>query len=1224
LTRPFDEHLDSDELDRLVSLQETSGSGSEQLSELDLREAQRHVESCQDCSRKLQRHRYVHSEILRMRVPTPSPPSPRCIGDAEWLEVVAGLLPDAKTRELMKHAAQCGHCGPLLKNAAEALGDDATPNEEALLASLQSARPEWRKNMAEALRDSVRSRQPKSSWWRTVFAWPAPAYAVVGIVAVAVVAWIGVRALHPPSAEQLLAQAYTEQRTLEVRIPGAKYAPMQAERGSGHSDFDKPISLLKAKDLIGEALSKNPNDPKWLQARARAELLDGNYESAVRSLQRALETQPDSPSLLTDLGSAYFMRAESANRPIDYGKAVDSFGKALAKSPDDPVALFNQALACERMFLYTQAVDDWEHYLRVDPEGEWSDDARRRLTALRDKIQQHQESQSEPLLSPAEIAKAGTNNAPLAEKIDERIEDYLRVGITDWLPHAFPGASEQPSFEARTALSVLAEIDRKNHGDTWLTDLLNDRTSGQFPAGIEALATSLRANERGDYSEGQRSARSAVVTFRAVANVAGELRAQAEEVYSDHLLWEGPQCLALLNQMAVRLDRSSYAWVRAQMNLERSNCANAVGDLGTYQTAIGKGLEDAEHHKYLGLTLRALGFQALSRASLGETEAAFSNASAALGLFWSTRADLMKGYNLYYDLDSAADGLRLPNLQVILWREACALIDRHPDVLLRAMAHRWYGSAAYIADEPTLAATEFSRASALFAVSPKTAATARDHMDAEVWLAQAEIRQGDLDQAAARLQSVKADIDGAPSFDPEMVFYTAQADIAMRRSDSISAEAALRSAIFLAEWALNSFPSENNRREWAEQTRNAYRDLVEWKLRQGDATSALELWEWYRGAELRASNSTFPHLAGTLGTNIPPDVQNASLLPSPNVVTAQLPLLREVTIVAYGTFPDGIAVWAYDDRGVSSRWIPTSLPPVQDMAIRFQRLCSDRNSDIGTLRATAHALYDLLIGPVEERLAPGRTIVFEPDEFLEEIPWEALVDPSAHYLLERSTVFVTPALYRTMHLRPASSITRDAQALIVSVIAAREEGMTPIADAEIEAQTVATGFRSAHWLQGTDATLSSIRKEIRGSVVFHFAGHAISSPQRSGLMLSEIDPDTNLSRLVDAESFRAKEIGSLQLAVLSACQTDGEADPGSSGTDSLVETLLHAGVPHVVASRWNVDSRETAEFMKNFYAELLTGNSVSKSIHKARLTLASQSRYAHPYYWAAFTLTGRN
>src|SRR3984957_14284745 len=165
-----------------------------QLSEPALRGAQRHVESCQDCSRKLQRHQFVHGGISRMRVPSPSPPSPECMGDADWLEVAAGLLPEAKTRELVKHAAQCGHCGPLLKSAAEALVDEATPSEEALLASLQSARPEWRKNMAATLRDM----QPKSSWWRPVFSWPVPAYALGGIVAVVVLAWIGVRALHPP------------------------------------------------------------------------------------------------------------------------------------------------------------------------------------------------------------------------------------------------------------------------------------------------------------------------------------------------------------------------------------------------------------------------------------------------------------------------------------------------------------------------------------------------------------------------------------------------------------------------------------------------------------------------------------------------------------------------------------------------------------------------------------------------------------------------------------------------------------------------------------------------------------------------------------------------------------------------------------------------------------------------------------------------------------------
>jgi hypothetical protein len=117
LTRPLEKHLDSDELDRLVSLPEASVSGSEQLSEPTLREAQRHVESCQECSRKLKRHRYVYSEILRIRVPSPLPPTPECKGDAEWREVAGGLLPEAKTMELLKHAAKCGHCGPLLKNS---------------------------------------------------------------------------------------------------------------------------------------------------------------------------------------------------------------------------------------------------------------------------------------------------------------------------------------------------------------------------------------------------------------------------------------------------------------------------------------------------------------------------------------------------------------------------------------------------------------------------------------------------------------------------------------------------------------------------------------------------------------------------------------------------------------------------------------------------------------------------------------------------------------------------------------------------------------------------------------------------------------------------------------------------------------------------------------------------------------------------------------------------
>lgn len=217
---------------------------------------------------------------------------------------------------------------------------------------------------------------------------------------------------------------------------------------------------------------------------------------------------------------------------------------------------------------------------------------------------------------------------------------------------------------------------------------------------------------------------------------------------------------------------------------------------------------------------------------------------------------------------------------------------------------------------------------------------------------------------------------------------------------------------------------------------------------------------------------------------------------------------------------------------------------------------------------------------------------------------------------------VAPSLYRVIRLRSATTITEEAPALIIGISAAPAEGLMPLADAESEAQTVASDFRSAHLLQGSNATLSAIRLQIRGAVVFHFAGHAIASPQRSGLVLSEVEPQTQRSRLVTAETLNASDASDLQLAVLSACHTDVDNRIGNSGTESLVESFLRAGVPHVVASRWNVDSRETAEFMKRFYASLLAGDNAANAMKEARLALASQPVSTHPYYWSAFELQG--
>jgi CHAT domain-containing protein len=209
-----------------------------------------------------------------------------------------------------------------------------------------------------------------------------------------------------------------------------------------------------------------------------------------------------------------------------------------------------------------------------------------------------------------------------------------------------------------------------------------------------------------------------------------------------------------------------------------------------------------------------------------------------------------------------------------------------------------------------------------------------------------------------------------------------------------------------------------------------------------------------------------------------------------------------------------------------------------------------------------------------------------------------------------------------MHLHTARPIGTQTPALVVSVPSSPDEDVLPLADAESEARAVADSFHSAHWLKGPVATVAAIRHELGHAVVFHFSGHAVSSPEMTGLLLAERDSRTGHARLLNASTLDAEAARNIQLAVLSACDTDRGNDPHLSGNEGVTQTFLRYGIPHVVASRWNVDSSQTVILMRWFYQRLTAGDSVPNSLHFAQLALLSQPASAHPYYWAAFAVQG--
>jgi hypothetical protein len=109
LTRSFDKHLDSDDLDALVA-STVDAVGGGRFSEQALDEAKRHVEACLECRQKVQMHKSAQSDLSRLGVPGEFA-GPDCIPESEWVEVVAGITPPEKAKDLLKHAAHCGRDG---------------------------------------------------------------------------------------------------------------------------------------------------------------------------------------------------------------------------------------------------------------------------------------------------------------------------------------------------------------------------------------------------------------------------------------------------------------------------------------------------------------------------------------------------------------------------------------------------------------------------------------------------------------------------------------------------------------------------------------------------------------------------------------------------------------------------------------------------------------------------------------------------------------------------------------------------------------------------------------------------------------------------------------------------------------------------------------------------------------------------------------------------------
>ena len=393
--------------------------------------------------------------------------------------------------------------------------------------------------------------------------------------------------------------------------------------------------------------------------------------------------------------------------------------------------------------------------------------------------------------------------------------------------------------------------------------------------------------------------------------------------------------------------------------------------------------------------------------------------------------------------------------------------------------------------------------------------------------------------------------------------------------------------------------------------------------------------------------------------------------PTPLAVTAIQGLLGgDVALLEYTLGPDTSYLFVVTREGLRSY----RLPP----AAEINRLVKDVRSalsqpgrrEFGRYVHAAERLYETLVAPAAGALKDKRKLLIAPDGALYYLPFEVLLTarPGAAraggygelaYLLKRWAVGYVPSasvLASLRRSRPeaergvAGASTKEFVAFADPVYAQRgqkaqarenrtaqvvrglfdEEGrleLQQLKDSAREAAGIAKAYKAGEAViyLGGEAKEENVKANEHLSTArrIHFAAHGLISeraPQYSGLVLT-LDEDAREDGLLQVYEIYNLKL-TADLVVLSACRTGLGREVRGEGVIGLSRAFLYAGASSVVVSLWQVADQSTPELMIQFYGQMRGANGKAEALRAAKLKMIEDGRYAHPYYWAPFVLTG--
>ncbi len=337
----------------------------------------------------------------------------------------------------------------------------------------------------------------------------------------------------------------------------------------------------------------------------------------------------------------------------------------------------------------------------------------------------------------------------------------------------------------------------------------------------------------------------------------------------------------------------------------------------------------------------------------------------------------------------------------------------------------------------------------------------------------------------------------------------------------------------------------------------------------------------------------------------------------------------------------------------------------------FKKYLSSNNGNNTAYTNTGYELYKKLIPEVVSEDTSIKQLLIIPDQNSNIIPFEALLTDEYSgnfdmltdypFLIKKYAVsysFSGNLFYKTFYENSVDTFETDSSDywLGIAPIFDGETGRITSAKTKNILQNAGVDFLNGNYISplfGSENELITIADEfnengkeavlktrseadeaffksdkIEDYKFLHIASYAFvnnENPELSGILTAQNSVNGN-DGVLFIDKISGLELYS-DLLILPYCETGFGKYKNGKAVNIFNRALLSAETSNIILSLWQVSGESGEKLINNFYSDILNKPyemyDFAYSLQAAKLKLIENSKYAHPFYWSPFILTGK-